>query len=187
MPTHAKRSSVEERINNGNAQNIIDLEKQQKRSDVADGQAPQPKSEEEEDKWTVKWDGSDDPGDPLNTPRWRKWYVRRWYQKVIAKHRLMTFLLAGACVCVTCCSSMAGSTYTGMREEFGVGEEVCILSISLFVAGLGTGPREYLFIKTPRSRSKYDSMLNVVFLGPCSEFIGRSKVLYFSFLAFFRE
>ena len=56
----------------------------------------------------------------------------------------MTVLLAGACVCVTCCSSMAGSTYAGMRADFGVGEEVCILSISLFVAGLGVGPRECL-------------------------------------------
>lgn len=52
----------------------------------------------------------------------------------------MTILLAAACVCVTCCSSMAGSTYAGMKAEFGVGEEVCILSISLFVAGLGVGP-----------------------------------------------
>lgn len=56
--------------------------------------------------------------------------------------RLMTIILAAACVCVTCCSSMAGSTYAGMRETFGVGEEVCILSISLFVAGLGVGPCE---------------------------------------------
>ena len=40
---------------------------------------------------------------------------------------------------------MAGSTYAGMKEDFGVGEEVCILSISLFVAGLGCGPRESLF------------------------------------------
>jgi hypothetical protein len=37
---------------------------------------------------------------------------------------------------------MAGSTYEGMRAEFHVGEEVCILSISLFVAGLGVGPCE---------------------------------------------
>jgi hypothetical protein len=29
-----------------------------------------------------------------------------------------------------------------MQEEFNVVEEVCILSISLFVMGLGVGPRE---------------------------------------------
>jgi hypothetical protein len=28
-----------------------------------------------QDAFTVKWDGEDDPGDPLNTPVWRKWYV----------------------------------------------------------------------------------------------------------------
>ena len=25
------------------------------------------------DPYTVRWDGPDDPGDPLNTPNWRKW------------------------------------------------------------------------------------------------------------------
>ena len=32
-------------------------------------------SKEDEDRWVVKWDGQDDPGDPLNTPGWKKWYV----------------------------------------------------------------------------------------------------------------
>lgn len=56
--------------------------------------------------------------------------------------RAMTMCIAISCACVTCCSSMAGSTYAGMQEEFNVVEEVCILSISLFVMGLGVGPRE---------------------------------------------
>lgn len=55
----------------------------------------------------------------------------------------MTTVLAFSCACVTCCSSMAGSTYSGMEAEFGVSQEVCILSISLFVAGLGVGPSEF--------------------------------------------
>lgn len=38
---------------------------------------------------------------------------------------------------------MAGSTYGQMAPEFGVSELVCTLSVSLFVAGLGTGPCEY--------------------------------------------
>jgi len=33
------------------------------------------KGEKEKDDWVVKWDGPDDPGCPLNTPPWRKWYV----------------------------------------------------------------------------------------------------------------
>lgn len=29
----------------------------------------------EQDPFTVKWQGPDDPGNPLNTPTWRKWCV----------------------------------------------------------------------------------------------------------------
>jgi hypothetical protein len=54
----------------------------------------------------------------------------------------MVAVLAMSCVCVTCCSSMAGFTYPGMEATFHVGTEVCTLSISLFVMGLGTGPRK---------------------------------------------
>lgn len=49
-------------------------------------------------------------------------------------------VLAMSALCVTCCSSMAGSTYPGMEVSFGVSQLVCVLSISLFVFGLGTGP-----------------------------------------------
>lgn len=31
--------------------------------------------DKEKEDWVVKWDGPDDPGCPLNTPPWRKWYV----------------------------------------------------------------------------------------------------------------
>jgi len=78
---------------------------------------------------------------------------------------------------------MAGSTYAGMKEVFGVGEEVCILSISLFVAGLGCGPRTSLFLHMPIA---HDILISV-FLGPCSEFVGRSRVLHYSFISFFRK
>jgi hypothetical protein len=54
----------------------------------------------------------------------------------------MTLVLAVSCGCVTCCSSMASDTYGGLEKEFGVGQEVCLLTISLFVAGLGVGPCE---------------------------------------------
>ncbi|RXK41008.1 hypothetical protein M231_01639 [Tremella mesenterica] len=106
--------------------------------------------EKQQDEWIVKWDGPDDPEDPLNTPEMKKW--------------IMTAVLAIACACVTCCSSMAADAYAGMEKRFGVSQEVCILSVSLFVAGLGVGP---------------------LFLGPISEFVGRSKVLHYSFGAFF--
>lgn len=44
---------------------------------------------------------------------------------------MMTFIVAGACVCVTCCSSMAGSTYDGMTAEYGISRLVATLTISV--------------------------------------------------------
>lgn len=58
---------------------------------------------------------------------------------------------------------MAAMTYPGMQRDFHVGIEVCILSVSLFVMGLGTGP---------------------LLLGPVSEFMGRKPVLHGGFLLF---
>lgn len=75
----------------------------------------------------------------------------------------MVATLAISCVCVTFTSSMTANTYPGLESEFHIVEEVAILSISLFVMGLGVGP---------------------LFLGPLSEFIGRQKVLLWSFTIF---
>jgi MFS family permease len=50
---------------------------------------------------------------------------------------------------------MAASTYAGIESDLDIGSEVAVLSVSLFVAGLGVGP---------------------LLLGPLSEFLGRNKV-----------
>lgn len=50
---------------------------------------------------------------------------------------------------------MAASTYMGMERDLHISQEVAVLSVSLFVAGLGVGP---------------------LLLGPLSEFLGRNKV-----------
>lgn len=63
----------------------------------------------------------------------------------------------------TCASSMAASTYPGLESSFGVSQEVAILSVSLFVLGLGSGP---------------------LLLSPLSEFIGRKPIYLVSFAAF---
>ena len=39
---------------------------------------------------------------------------------------------------------MAGDTYAGVMADLHVSQEVAILSISLFVVGLGIGPSEFL-------------------------------------------
>jgi hypothetical protein len=40
----------------------------------------------------------------------------------------------------TCTSSLYTSTYSQLEPEFGSSRLVCTLGLSLFVAGLGTGP-----------------------------------------------
>jgi MFS family permease len=66
----------------------------------------------------------------------------------------------------TCASSMASSTYAGIEESFNISNEVAILTVSLFVMGLGIGP---------------------LLVGPVSEFIGRRAVYLWSYIAFLRE
>lgn len=66
----------------------------------------------------------------------------------------------------TCASSMASSTYAGIEESFDISNEVAILTVSLFVMGLGIGP---------------------LLVGPVSEFIGRRAVYLWSYIAFLRE
>ncbi|KAE8234813.1 hypothetical protein CF326_g151 [Tilletia indica] len=90
-----------------------------------------------------------DPTNPLNFSKARKWAI--------------VGVCAAAAFNVTCASSMTASAYEGISQAFGVGREVAILSISLFVAGLGLGPS---------------------LLGPLSEFFGRRIVYLVSFGAF---
>ncbi|CAD6884128.1 unnamed protein product [Tilletia controversa] len=90
-----------------------------------------------------------DPTNPLNFTQARKWMI--------------VGVCCAAAFNVTCASSMAASAFGGISEAFGVGREVAILSISLFVAGLGLGPS---------------------LLGPLSEFFGRRIVYLISFGAF---
>ncbi|KAJ9104069.1 hypothetical protein QFC20_004646 [Naganishia adeliensis] len=97
----------------------------------------------------VTFDGPDDPEDPLNFPTWRKWII--------------VVTIASASTCVTCASSMAASTYAGLQRSFHISEEVAILTVSLFVLGLGVGP---------------------LFLGPTSEFVGRRIVYLWSYTGF---
>lgn len=66
----------------------------------------------------------------------------------------------------TCASSMGASTYAGLQKSFHISEEVAILTVSLYVLGLGVGP---------------------LFLGPTSEFVGRRIVYLWSLTGFLRK
>lgn len=97
----------------------------------------------------VTFDGPSDTYDPLTQPTLRKW--------------IAVGAVSSGAVCVTCASSMASSTYTGIETDLGISKEVAILTVSLFVAGLGLGP---------------------LLLGPLSEFVGRKPVYITSFALF---
>jgi MFS family permease len=61
---------------------------------------------------------------------------------------------------------MGASTYAGLQKSFHISEEVAILTVSLYVLGLGVGP---------------------LFLGPTSEFVGRRIVYLWSLTGFLRK
>ncbi|KAF8879767.1 major facilitator superfamily domain-containing protein [Gymnopilus junonius] len=81
--------------------------------------------------------------------------IRKWIAVVV---------ISSASLCVTCASSMAGFTEEGVAREFHVGREVAILSISLFIGGLGLGP---------------------LIVGPLSEVYGRNMIYRVSYVLFF--
>ncbi|KDR77915.1 hypothetical protein GALMADRAFT_244882 [Galerina marginata CBS 339.88] len=83
---------------------------------------------------------------PHNQGLWRKW--------------MSVVVISSAALCVTCASSMAGFTEDGVAQQFQVSKEVAILSISLFIGGLGLGP---------------------LLFGPLSEVYGRNIVYRVSY------
>lgn len=67
-----------------------------------------------------------DPGNPKNWSKALKWYC--------------TMVVAITCFVVAFASSVITADIIGVEEEFGVSEEVVLLSITLFVVGFGVGP-----------------------------------------------
>ena len=81
------------------------------------------------------------PNDPANPKNWSKAY--KWY---------ITMIVALTCFVVAFASSVVTADIAGVTEEFGVSEEVALLSITLFVVGFGIG----MFIfRTHRSWRPY--------------------------------
>lgn len=74
----------------------------------------------------VEWDGPNDPENPMNFPRWRKWMMT-------VAMGLMTF-------CITFASSVFSTATEVTAREFGVSSEVMTLGTSLFVLGFAFGP-----------------------------------------------
>ncbi|KAJ7467084.1 major facilitator superfamily domain-containing protein [Mycena latifolia] len=104
---------------------------------------PGPSSEKNDDR-LVSLDASEDP---LCFSPSRKW--------------LAVVVICSGSFCVTCASSMASFTESGMAAEFHVSREPTILMISLFVLGLGIGP---------------------LITGPFSEVYGRAIIYRISYI-----
>ncbi|KAI9282911.1 MFS multidrug transporter [Umbelopsis sp. AD052] len=89
--------------------------------------------------------------DKENPKNWSKAY--KWY---------CTMLIALVCFIVALASSIVTADIGGVSEEFGVSEEVSLLTVTLFVVGFGVGPMVF---------------------APMSEILGR-KIIYVTTLGF---
>lgn len=74
----------------------------------------------------VDWDGPNDPENPLNWPRSKKWRV--------------TMTLALTTVIVTFASSIYSAGVVKISQEFGISTLVATLGLSLYVWGFAAGP-----------------------------------------------
>jgi hypothetical protein len=83
----------------------------------------------------------DDPENPKNWSKAMKWWC--------------TMVVAITCFVVAFNSAVITADLEGVSEEFGVSEEVSLLTITLFVVGFGVGPMAF---------------------APCSEIAGRRPV-----------
>ena len=69
------------------------------------------------------------PNDPENPKNWSKAF--KWW---------CTMVVAATCFVVAFASSVVTADIEGVSKEFGVSNEVALLSITLFVVGFGVGP-----------------------------------------------
>lgn len=81
---------------------------------------------EAKDPTLVVWDGTNDPGNPMNWPRGKKW--------------VCTIALGLVTFCVTFASSVFSAGTLPAAEYYGTSEEVMILGTALFVLGFSFGP-----------------------------------------------
>jgi MFS transporter, DHA1 family, multidrug resistance protein len=79
----------------------------------------------------IEWDGPDDPENPLNWPKSKKW--------------ITTCVLGSMTFCVTFASSVFSNATVPTALEFGVSTEVTTLGTSLFVLGYAFGPLVSVF------------------------------------------
>ncbi|KLU82558.1 hypothetical protein MAPG_01630 [Magnaporthiopsis poae ATCC 64411] len=100
------------------------------------------------------------PGDAENPKNWSRAY--KWYA---------TMIVAITCFVVAFASSVITADIAGVVDEFGVGQEVALVSITVFVVGFGVGPMIFAPLSEIYGRRIiYGSTLlaAVIFIIPCA-------------------
>lgn len=82
----------------------------------------------------VDWDGPNDPANPMNFPRSKKWVITM-------STALMTFVVSFA-------SSVFSTATQVTAVEFGASLEVMILGVSLYVLGFAFGLSSFPFLSS---------------------------------------
>lgn len=109
--------------------------------------------------------------DPKNPKNWSKAY--KWY---------CTMVVAFTCFVVAFNSSVVTADITGVSKQFGVSDEVSLLSVTLFVVGFGLGASVLLFNDQYTMKLTYNTTLGPMVFAPLSEILGRRRI-YASTLA----
>lgn len=109
--------------------------------------------------------------DPKNPKNWSKAY--KWY---------CTMVVAFTCFVVAFNSSVVTADITGVSKQFGVSDEVSLLSVTLFVVGFGLGASVLLSNDQYTMKLTYNTTLGPMVFAPLSEILGRRRI-YASTLA----
>ncbi|KAJ5360551.1 Major facilitator superfamily domain general substrate transporter [Penicillium concentricum] len=99
----------------------------------------------------------DDPENPKNWSKAYKWYC--------------TMVVAFTCFVVAFCSSVITADIEGPIEEFGIGREVSLLVVTVFVIGFGIGPMVFAPMSEIFGRRPVYALtlaIAVIFVIPCA-------------------
>ena len=97
------------------------------RKETATGTIVKPRvaADGHEERWKLVTFTVDDPENPKNWSKAKKWWC--------------TLMIAFVCFTVAFNSAVVTADIAGVNKQFGVSEEVSLLTITLFVVGFGVG------------------------------------------------
>jgi DHA1 family multidrug resistance protein-like MFS transporter len=126
------------------------------------------KPEGNKDPNLIQWDSSNDPENPMNFPRLKKWII--------------TVMMGAMTFCITFASSVFSTATEATAQHFGVSTEVMTLGTSLFVLGFAFGPIVWGPFSVSRIYSLYLIMRVDIYFS--QELFGRKTPLFIGFFIF---